>query len=142
MKFNLEILQKYVEEGWVKKSNHPTLPISIYNYSRETQFQRKWDETTLKCRCLILNNEGEVVAKSFDKFFNYEELSPSEIPNEPFEVFEKLDGSLGLLFNYKGEWIFATKGSFSSEQAIKGMEMLKKYRYDRLLPEFLSLIHI
>ena len=147
MKIDLTILNKYVDEGWVVKNDHPSLPISIYNYSRKTQYEGKWDDITLKTRGLVLDNEGNVVAKSFDKFFNYEELvgskfKPSQIPNEPFEVFEKLDGSLGILFNYNEEWILATKGSFSSDQAIRGMEILKKYRYERLVKGFTYLFEI
>ena len=52
-----------------------------------------------------------------------------EIPtNLPFEVFEKMDGSLGIMFWYvydgKGEWVFASRGSFTSEQAVVGKDML------------------
>jgi len=97
MKFDLEILNQYVKDGWVERNDHPSLPISIYNYSRKTQYEGKWDDITLKTRGLVLDNEGNVVAKAFDKFFNYEELVgnkwvESKIPNEPFEVFEKMDG--------------------------------------------------
>lgn len=142
MKFNLEILNRYIDEGWVEKTNHSTFPISIYNYTRIAQTEKKWDDITLQCRALILDNEGNVVAKGFNKFFNFEELSPTEIPNEPFEVFEKMDGSLGILFNYNGEWILATKGSFSSDQAVRGLEILKKYKYERLIEGFTYLFEI
>lgn len=147
MKFDLEILNQYVKDGWVERNDHPSLPISIYNYSRKTQYEGKWDDITLKTRGLVLDNEGNVVAKPFDKFFNYEELVgnkwvESKIPNEPFEVFEKMDGSLGILFNYNNEWILATKGSFTSEQAIRGMEILKKYRYEKLIKGFTYLFEI
>lgn len=147
MKINLEILNQYVKDGWVERNDHPSLPISIYNYSRKTQYEGKWDDITLKTRGLVLDNEGNVIAKSFDKFFNYEELVgnkwvQSKIPNEPFEVFEKMDGSLGILFNYGGEWILATKGSFYSDQAVRGMEILKKYKYERLIKGFTYLFEI
>jgi len=147
MKFDLEILNQYVKDGWVERNDHPSLPISIYNYSRKTQYERKWDDITLKTRGLVLDTEGNVIAKSFDKFFNYEELVgnkwvESKIPNEPFEVFEKMDGSLGILFNYNNEWILATKGSFTSDQAIRGMEILKKYRYEKLIKGFTYLFEI
>jgi RNA ligase len=132
MKFDLDILNRYVNEGWVEKNDHPTFPISIYNYSRNTQFEGRWDEITKQCRGLILDNEGNVIAKSFPKFFNMEEHKSEEIPNESFEVFEKLDGSLGILFYYNDQWNLATKGSFISDQAIKGMEMLKKYPTENL----------
>lgn len=142
MKFDLNILNEYIVNGWVVKNNHPTLPISIYNYSRNTQFENRWDDITKQCRGLVLDNEGNVIARAFPKFFNMEEHSLDEIPNEPFDVFEKLDGSLGILFNYNGEWILATKGSFTSDQAKKGMEMLKKYKYERLVTGFTYLFEI
>jgi RNA ligase len=142
MKYSLEILNDYIEKGLVVKNDHPSLPLAIYNYSRNCQYEGKWDEITMHCRGLILDNEGNVVAKTFPKFFNMEEHKPEEIPNEPFEVFEKLDGSLGILFNYNGEWILATKGSFVSDQAVRGMELLKKYNYDRLLKGFTYLFEI
>jgi RNA ligase len=43
-----------------------------------------------------------------------------------------MDGSLGILFNYKGEWVLATRGSFTSDQSVKGTELLQKYDYNRL----------
>ena len=142
MKIDLTILNDYIENGLVLKNNHPTLPISIYNYSRETQYESKWDYITLMCRGLVLDNEGNVIAKAFNKFFNLEEHKPEEIPNEPFEVYEKLDGSLGILFHYNGEWVLATKGSFTSDQSVRGLEMLKKYDYERLISGFTYLFEI
>jgi RNA ligase len=142
VKYQLDILNQYIEKGLVVKQDHPTLPISIYNYSRTCQYERLWDEITMDCRGLVLDYDGNVVAKPFRKFFNFEELTTEQIPNEPFEVFEKMDGSLGILFNYKGEWVLSTKGSFTSEQSIKGMEILKKYKYDRLLTGYTYLFEI
>jgi RNA ligase len=53
-----------------------------------------------------------------------------------------MDGSLGILFNYEGEWVFATRGSFTSDQAVKGMEMLSKYDYNRLNKGYTYLFEI
>jgi RNA ligase len=132
MKYDLDRINKYIAEGLIVKQDHPEYPISIYNYSRTCQYENKWDDLTIECRGLVLDREGNVMAKSFPKFFNYEELEgmtfrPSKIPNEKFEVFEKMDGSLGIVFYYEGEWRVATRGSFKSEQAIMGAEMLKRY---------------
>jgi len=172
MKYNLELLQKhYIDTGKVIKQNHPTLPLSIYNYSRECQYNGNWDRYTLACRGLVLDTEGNVIAKPFPKFFNYEEIKddkyahcegcrrvgmincahPEEcggwemrsvIPNENFEVYEKMDGSLGIIFHYKGEWHMATRGSFTSEQAIKGKEMLDKLSKTALIPGYTYLVEI
>jgi RNA ligase len=103
MKYDLTILSKYIDEGLIIKQVHPTLPLSIYNYSRECQYSGKWDDITLNCRGLVLDDKGNVIAKPFQKFFNYEELKQEDIPNENFEVYEKMDGSLGILFYYERE---------------------------------------
>jgi RNA ligase len=101
-----------------------------------------WDDITLNCRGLVLDNEGNVVAKPFPKFFNYEEHKPEDIPNEKFEVYEKMDGSLGIIFHYEGEWLIATRGSFTSEQAIKGKEMLDKLNKSALIAGYTYLAEI
>jgi RNA ligase len=147
MKYDLQLINKYIQDGLIVKQDHPEYPISIYNYSRTCQYENKWDDLTIACRGLVLDNEGNVLAKPFPKFFNYEELEgltfrESKIPNESFDVFEKMDGSLGILFNYCGEWIMATRGSFTSEQAVKGMEMLKKLPYKGLLTHCTYLFEI
>ena len=143
MTLDLNILNNYLSEGLVVKNDHPTLPISIWNYSRTCQYENKWDEITKQCRGLILDNEGNVVAKGFNKFFNIEEHKPEEIPNEPFEVFEKLDGSLGILFWFQGKWILATKGSFISEQSVKARQILEsKYNYEPLPKGYTTLVEI
>ena len=185
MKYDLDILNDYIERGLVIKQVHPTLPLSIYNYSRTCQYGRLWDEITLACRGLVLDNEGNVIAKPFPKFFNYEEHTTEEIPNELFDVYEKMDGSLGICFYYereltyieryklwfngnyetgmeyceeiipnfddpyfhptpttKGEWHIATRGSFVSEQAVKGKELLGKYNFQKLHTDYTYLFEI
>ena len=42
------------------------------------------------------------------------------------QVFEKLDGSLGILFHYAGEWHLATQGSFYSDVAIYAQKILAR----------------
>jgi len=119
----LETLNKYYEDGWLIKQTHPTLPLTIWNYSQTTQYEGKWDEVTLQCRGLVTDTDGNVVARPFKKFFNMEEEKHTE--TEEYEVYEKMDGSLGIAFYYGSKWIFASRGSFTSEQAIKGGEMFK-----------------
>ena len=142
MKYNLEVLEEYIDKGLVVKQNHPTLPLSIYNYSRTTQYDGMWDDITLNCRGLVLDLEGNIIAKPFPKFFNYEEHKPEDIPNENFEVYEKMDGSLGIIFYYEGEWLIATRGSFTSDQAIKGKEMLDKLNKSALITGYTYLAEI
>jgi RNA ligase len=124
----LEKLNKYYEDGLLYKQVHPTLPLTIWNYTEKVQYENLWDEVTLMCRGLVTDDTGDIVAKPFDKFFNIEEGKYT--PTENFEVFEKMDGSLGIVFWYEGQWVVATRGSFGSDQAIKAKELLKKYNTD------------
>ena len=131
---NLETLQKYYEDGWLIKQTHPTLPLTIWNYSQSTQFERKWDEVTMQCRGLVTDEDGKVVARPFKKFFNIEE--GQHTPAKDFSVYEKMDGSLIIMFYYNGEWVVASRGSFTSEQALAA-DKLMRTKYN--LVEFGSL---
>ena len=124
----LEKLNKYYEDGLLYKQVHPSLPLTIWNYTEKVQYENLWDEVTLMCRGLVTDNNGDIVATPFHKFFNIEEGKFT--PTENFEVYEKMDGSLGIVFWYQGQWVVATRGSFTSDQAIKAREILKKYNTD------------
>lgn len=138
----IETLEKYHNDGLILKQIHPTFDLTIWNYTPKVQYEKLWDDVTIQCRGLVTNSKGEVVARPFKKFFNYEEHKPGDIPNEEYEVYEKMDGSLGILFNYENEWILATRGSFTSPQSIKGKELLEKYNYNRLIPGYTYLFEI
>jgi RNA ligase len=79
------------------------------------------------CRGLVTDDKGNIIARPFRKFFNMEEKRHT--PTHDFNVYEKMDGSLGIFFYYNGEPVFATRGSFTSDQAIKGKEILNKYNW-------------
>ena len=123
----LQQLENYSQNGLLQKQTHPKFDLTIWNYSPKVQYEKLWDEITIQCRGLVTNSKGDIVARPFKKFFNYEEHKPEELPNEDFVVYEKMDGSLGILFNYQDEWILATRGSFTSPQAIKGKEILDRH---------------
>jgi RNA ligase len=126
-------LDQLVEEGWLISQVHPALDLTIYNYSQKTQYESHWTPETLMCRGLVLNSDGDIVARPFAKFFNASEHGPGEIPELPFEVYEKMDGSLGIFFwyAYGGHLhpVFASRGSFTSEQALRGWELLQQHSY-------------
>jgi len=120
-----ETLDKYSEDGWIISKRHPSLPITIYNYSVKTEYEEHWDEITLQARGLVLDDCGEVVARPFRKFFN---LTQGRFtPTDNFEVYEKYDGSLGIVFHYSNNWHIATRGSFISEQSLLGKSFLEQY---------------
>jgi len=127
MKINILDLQKYVDDKLIKPQNHPELNLIIWNYTQRCQFEKKWDEITSMCRGLITDPTGEVVARPFNKFFNWDEHESPELPNIPsekFSAYDKMDGSLGITYPTPNGYALATRGSFTSDQAIKGTQML------------------
>jgi hypothetical protein len=130
--FTKDALDEALANKMVKVEKHPFLDLYIYNYTANTQFAWVWNDVTLNCRGLVADGEGNIVARPFKKFFSYEQLN-GVLPEGNFVVEEKMDGSMLIAFNYKGELITATRGSFVSDQAKKGYEMLTRY-YDYFLP--------
>jgi RNA ligase len=128
MKFNLEVLDKYIQEGLINKQKHPRKNIWIYNYTPECVFSKKWDDITIQCRGLILDEEGNVIGRPFKKFWNYDEPEVV-IPNGTPKIFKKMDGSLIIVIKYDGEVIVATRGSFVSDQAKMANELLLKNNF-------------
>ncbi len=113
-----------ISEKLVTVQKHPSADLFIYNYSPTVQYEKLWNEITLQTRGLILDSEMNYVARPFSKFFNYEEHKPEEIPLVPFQVFDKLDGSLGILYWIENEPYIATRGSFTSKQALHATSIL------------------
>jgi RNA ligase len=105
---------------YVKQTPHPVLPLLVLNYTARAQFDRVWNDVTTQCRGLIVNTDGQVVARPFRKFFNAEEADISEFIGEPFTAYDKMDGSLGILYPSTKGYAIATRGSFVSKQALEG----------------------
>lgn len=122
---NLEKYEQYEKNGLIRFQQHPYLNLLIWNYTSKTQFLRLWDETTLMCRALVTDNKGNIISRNFSKFFNLEE--EKEIPNEPYEIYEKLDGSLIVAFWYKNELVVSSKGSFVSHHSVQAKRLLNNY---------------
>lgn len=116
-------IEKLIEEGFIRKNKHPSFDLYIYNYSAKTQYENYWIPETLQCRGLITNGESKIIARPFTKFFNIEQMSETLLTNS-FKVFEKLDGSLGILYFYHNIPYIATRGSFVGEQALEANNML------------------
>ncbi len=129
---DIKTLEQYCSDGWIKRQKHPRLNLFIWNYTEKTQFAQKWDPISNVCRGLITDDAGKIIGRSFDKFHNYEEQELKEAKN--VQIFNKADGSLGILFYYNSEWIFSSRASFESPQAIKGRSMIPKHLFDILDP--------
>ena len=115
------------DQGYIRENTHPTLDLKIINYTEKAQYDNEWNNVTAQCRGLIVNSEGTIIARPFDKFLNYgQNPSDSLLMDERVVVTDKMDGSLGILWDYKGEQGIATRGSFTSEQAIHATKLWKE----------------
>ena len=123
---NKELLLKMIEDKLVSVQKHPSADLFIYNYTPKVQYDRIWNEITMQTRGLILDSDMNVVARPFKKFFNLEEHTIDEIPNMAFDVYEKMDGSLGILYWLNNEPFIATRGSFLSDQSMRANLILKR----------------
>jgi len=97
------VKKKYLDNGIVS-----------YNFTREAFYKQKWDELTCKARGLFIDSEtGKIVARSYDKFFNEDQLTKEQLQKfePPFDISYKENGYLGLLsYNPKTDDFFiATK---------------------------------
>ena len=124
---------EYVKMGLIRCQTHNTLPLTIYNYTELTQFDRLWNNVTRLARGIVFDEKGRCVMRCLPKFFNSDEPNALlETPkDENFLIFEKLDGSLIQVVN-DPEYglLISSKGSFISEQAIWAKEILDKTIYD------------
>lgn len=127
---NKELLKKCLDEGLVFMQKHPEADLFIYNYADKCQYEKSWNEITLQARGLILDSDMNYVTKPFGKFFNIQEHQPEEIPNEEFEVFNKLDGSFGQIYWLNNKPYISSRGSFASDQFIRANKILyERYQH-------------
>lgn len=142
-----EELKGYIDNGYVKATHHPTLPLTIYKYSKEMQYATcfdsnniykdspsddKWTPLMMMCRGLIIEDgTNKIIAKSFNKFFNFSEYTDGYVEQRmkriKYSISDKFDGSLIILFEYEGKWITATMGSFESDQVFLANKLLDSY---------------
>lgn len=141
---NLKVLhkedyQKYLDEQakhFIRINPHPEdSNIVILNYTKRATYERHWTHETMSARGLILDTTEfdttgivYILAEPIDKFYNYGEYPEYEkdIELENFTVaMEKMDGSLGISYYFKGEIRWATRGSFDSEQALRANKIWK-----------------
>jgi RNA ligase len=131
---DVDLLNQMVYEGYVRFGTHNMFPeLRIYEYTAKAMYDRVWNQVTMKTRGLIVNwDTQEVLARPFDKFFNYGQPEQLDIVrlelNDEVMVYDKMDGSLGIRYiRPDGRSAIATKGSFHSEQADWATRELHKY---------------
>jgi hypothetical protein len=97
----------------IKSCYNDEKSLVILNYDQIES--RKDVQIARECRSLTLElNSYNIVGRGFSRFFNWGEMA-EEMPLFDWSscwAHDKEDGSIGILFNYKGKWLYNTRGSF------------------------------
>lgn len=100
----------------IRAAFHPSLPLVILNYNQLES--EKLHPIVRECRGLVLEKDTwNLVARSFSRFYNWGEVQ-DEMKLFDFSnccVQTKEDGSLVLVYNYRGEWRVNTRGAFAQD---------------------------
>jgi len=130
---DVDALAGEVEAGYVARRQHPRLPLQIFNYTAQAQFENRWTPETRACRGLIIELlTHRVLARPFPKFFNLGQEGAA-IRSGEFRTYDKVDGSLGILYPTPDGRAIATRGSFDSDQA-KHASAVWADRYEAVVP--------
>lgn len=86
-------------------------------------------EIVKECRGLILEKgTWNVVCHPFHRFFNYGQPAAATLQG-PLQCFQKLDGSLVKVYNYRGQWFCASSGTIDGQGYIEDSETGGKVRF-------------
>lgn len=108
--------------------------ISSFNFTRGAFENKVWDGITTKARGLYIDTKNEeVVARGYEKFFNYGEMEitkPESLSRNlvfPVHVYVKENGFLGIVStDHDGDLIFTSKSTMGGEHAL----MVKENMYE------------
>ncbi len=132
--------EEYVARGLLRSDRTDDGTLAIYTYTDACIYTNAWDDITRHARGHIYDlRTGECVARPFPKFFNLgenEETRPEKFPwDEPYEIMDKLDGWLGVLYRHEGRFKVASRGSFHSPGAQWASEAILHHDLDVLPSE-------
>ena len=91
------------------------------NFTRDAFQDGIWNDETIKARGLFINKlTGDIVARSYNKFFQYDETPETKeyVDNHlvyPLYISKKFNGFLGILSVYNNEFFIATKSTNDGE---------------------------
>ncbi len=136
--------ESLVKGGYIAKKVSKDGKLALFNYTQKTVYEKKWNEHTICARGHVFEiKTGKLIARPFPKFFNFGEHTKKQqthfLNHSKFTAYEKMDGSLGIIYHYGGKWQVNTRGSFNSPQAQKAKEMLETYDMDKV-PTHLTLL--
>jgi T4 RnlA family RNA ligase len=109
------------EQYGVKARRHAEFP-HIISLKYDQIGSPTADPIVVECRGIILDesNDWAVVARPFDRFFNYGDGHAAEIDWSTARVQTKEDGSLAIFYYYADQWRVATSGTPDASGDVNG----------------------
>lgn len=122
-----DLLQDHIDNGIISARRDPNTGLTAIKYTAQAMMGRVWDDVTINSRGTIVDDNGNVLARGFRKFFNFSEHAEGSIDiDKPGYIMDKVDGSLGIAFKRDGDWVVSTQGSTRSEQALHATKVMNE----------------
>ncbi len=128
----------FVRLKWFKSYPH----ICSYTFKPSVFSKKSWDDVVVKARGLFVDNNRTIVARSYNKFFNVNELPSLTLDTLssklkfPLSVYIKENGYLGILGydQQTDDLFFASKSTPESEYAHYFKQILMQHIGEQRLP--------
>lgn len=125
----IKFIQKYGEDKLHELGVHfyKHGDLTVYQYSQIESFPFKRNPVVIESRGVVLDNNLKVIARPFDRFFNYgeDDVCP-DINWAECHIYEKVDGSLIKVFHYNGNWHAGTKKTAYGNTDVNGFDVMFK----------------
>lgn len=146
MKLEHSLLKHYVDNTIVCCEKHPFADLYIYGYDVESRKQRVWDDVSKHCRGIILDGDGNVIERPYDKFWTFKQYISKDLvllnedqilrlPDSKIRITEKVDGTMVTLYWIGDTPYLATQRSFTNVKAIEATKILHE-KYSHLFNVF------
>ena len=108
------------------------------NFDKKVFYKKSWCDITVKARGLFIDDKSNIVARSYNKFFNLNEMEETKpyalAKNLKFPVvsYVKENGFLGILSVHNGEWFIASKSTNKGDFKEYFEALIKPYLSEEL----------
>ncbi|MGX2984461.1 RNA ligase [Helicobacter sp. 23-1048] len=118
----IELIQNLRKSAFVREKQYFDGRICSFNFNQKVFYTKAWNDLTCKARGLFIDVlHNKVVARSFDKFFNLNEVPKTRLENlkelcYPLKCFVKENGFLGILSvdSHTNEFLITSKSDPTS----------------------------
>lgn len=137
----LPVLEKLRADRFVQEKDLGN-DVSSFNFTREAFYEKNWNTQTILARGLFLNNKtGDVVARSYEKFFRINETRQTELASLkeklvfPIKAYLKENGFLGIVSYLNDDLFIASKSTNKGDYVEYFKTLLDPYK-EKLLGLF------